>query len=468
MYPSKIAIFPEGYAGDSSILAPGEVLGGGIWPGCFALWMAAFYLALFIIRPWELLFPSLAVIHFERLYAIAMILVVATTCGFRLCWSSQTAAVYSFFTAICISAFCAWKPELADDGVYTYLTLVIFYAVLLSVVRTPYELAFIVTCYVVTMAVYLAKAQWEYHFNLGFAAHDNGNMNRMLGIENTFGSPNYLAESIVVSLPMLLFLFRVRRLITATWSSGWQLWFGWGLGSYLLLALTSLVCTNSRSGVASLVVFVGLVSIRGGGLGRKMLYLCTFSLLLICGWFILPTEHQNRIRSLWDPEGGPEYARRSGEGRLEGFRAGIEIWRRFPATGVGVGNLIPYRIECVDGVPLAAHSLPGQLLGETGLLGGVCFVLLIGVTMANCRRVRLIARVTPCPTLNVLAELSFAIRTSLLLLLFEGLALHNVYRFNYLWLAAFSLLAAQFAARCASEETVIDEKSASDVFFAHK
>ncbi|MGA2062774.1 MAG: O-antigen ligase family protein [Thermoguttaceae bacterium] len=464
MYHSEIAIFPEGYSGDSSILESREVLAGGIWPRRFELWMAAFYLALFIIRPWELLLPWLAVIHFERLYAITMILVVAGTCGIRLRWSSQTAAVFSFFAAIGISAVCAWKPELAGDGVYAYLTLVVFYVALVSVVRTPYELSFIVVCYVVTMAVYLAKAEWDFFVNSAVWSYDSGRMTRMFGIEDTFGHPNYLAESIVVSLPMLLFLFRVRHQFTATWPRIWRLWFGWGLGGYLLLALTSLVFTNSRAGVATLVVFLVLVSLRGGGLGRKALYLCMGSLLMIGGWFVLPAEHQNRFRTLWDPEGGPEYARRSGEGRLAGFRAGIEMCRRFPATGVGVGNFRPYRKECVDGIDLDAHSLPGQLLGETGLLGGACFLLMIGATLLNCRQVRLFTRGKACPTLDILAELSFAVRTSLMLLLFEGLAIHNVYRFNYLWLAAFSLLSAQFASRiCGAEETVIGEQLAGDL-----
>ena len=196
----------------------------------------------------------------------------------------------------------------------------VFYVAILSVVRTPYELLFIVACYVVTMAVYLAKAEWEYHFNpLAVWSFDAGRMTRMIGIERTFGDPNYLAESIVVSLPMLLFLFRVRRQFTATWPGPWRSLFSWGLGAYLLLALTSLVFTNSRAGIASLVVFIVLVSLRGGGLGRKVLYICTFGLLLLGAWFVLPAEHQNRFRTLWDPQAGPEYARLSGEGRLVGF-----------------------------------------------------------------------------------------------------------------------------------------------------
>ncbi len=461
MYPSETTILVESYAGDSSLLEPAEILGGGIWPRRFALWMTAFYLALFIIRPWEILLPSLGDIHFERMYAIAMIVVVAGTCGIRLRWSGQTAAVFSFFAAICLAAVCAWKPELAGDGVYLYLTLVVFYVVLVSVVRTPYELVFMVTCYVVTMAVYLAKAQWEFFFNSSVWSYDHGRMTRMIGIEKTFGDPNYLAEAIVVSLPMLLFLFRVRRQFTATWSKGWRLCFVCGLAGYLFLALTSLVYTNSRAGIATLVVFVVLVALRGGGWARKASYLCAMALLLLCAWFVLPAEHKDRFRTLWNPEAGPEYARRSTEGRVQGFLAGIEMFRRFPVTGVGTGNFIPYRMKCVDGGDHAAHSLPGQLLGETGLLGGVCFMFLIGATFLNCGRVKQMTRGAALPALNVLDELCFAIRTSLLLLMVEGLALHNVYRFNYLWLAAFSLLAWRFAAGiCASEYVESDSLSA--------
>ena len=151
------------------------------------------------------------------------------------------------------------------------------------------------------------------------------------------------------------------------------------------------------------------------------------------------------------------------EGRLRGFLAGIEICRRFPLTGVGIGNFIPYRAEFVDGYAKAAHSLPGQLLGDTGLLGGLCFLLILGVTVADCRRVRLIASERAGPALSVLGELCLAIRMSLLLLLFFGLSLHNVYRFNYLWLAAFAFLARLFArAICEFEDSTTTEPGFHD------
>ena len=50
-------------------------LHGGIWPRGIDLWMAAIWIGLFIIRPWEMLWPGLADWHIARLYAIVMIVV---------------------------------------------------------------------------------------------------------------------------------------------------------------------------------------------------------------------------------------------------------------------------------------------------------------------------------------------------------------------------------------------------------
>src|SRR5207237_4577108 len=47
----------------SGILAPEDRVSNGIWPRRFAVWMAAFYVALFIIRPWEEMLPLLGDLH---------------------------------------------------------------------------------------------------------------------------------------------------------------------------------------------------------------------------------------------------------------------------------------------------------------------------------------------------------------------------------------------------------------------
>src|SRR5437879_10787976 len=100
----------------SGILLPDDRVSKGIWPRRIAIWMAAFYVALFIIRPWEEMLPFLADIHFERFYALAMVAVVLLTSKFRGVFTLQTASVLFFLFALSLSAVLAvdstvaWEP----------------------------------------------------------------------------------------------------------------------------------------------------------------------------------------------------------------------------------------------------------------------------------------------------------------------------------------------------------------------
>jgi len=168
----------------------------------------------------------------------------------------QTLAIILFLFAISFSMVFAWNPSLSWEPFYEYLTLIIFYFILIMVIRTPYDLVFMVTCYIVTTAVYLAKSQMEFFF-FGQHRYDPGaGIVRMCGIESTFGGPNSLAMSIVVSLPMLLFLWSIRKELSDTWPASWRRWFPRFLVFYFLLAASSIILTNSRSGMVSFILFI--------------------------------------------------------------------------------------------------------------------------------------------------------------------------------------------------------------------
>jgi O-antigen ligase len=123
--------------------------------------------------------------------------------------------------------------------------------------------------------------------------------------------------------------------------------------------------------------------------------------------------------------------------------------QKYPLTGVGMGNFIPYRVAQLDGIGLLAHNLPGQVLGEAGLVGFGAFFLMVGVMCWNCRKIRRLCKGSAEPLPVVLSGFAVACENSILLLLFEGLSLHNMNRFNWLWLAAFSSQALLFAAALA-------------------
>jgi O-antigen ligase len=426
---------------------------GGIWPRSLALWMAAFYIALYILRPWEMSFDWMNDFHFERVYAICMILAVLFSLPARVLAGRpykpqrpltdlQTAAVLIFVAAMSLSTLFAYNFDAAWSKFYVAITVVAFFFVLRLVVRTPYELVFLATCYIVAMTIYLLKAQWEY-FRYGRHDYTMG-VTRLIGIEASQGGPNALAISVVISLPIWLFLVTSRREFTATWPAFWRKLFTPSLAAYLALAISSMILTRSRTGFVTFVVFLGLVALRMPGFERKILAGLAGLIVLSGLWFVVSEEARNRIRTIWDPEAGPANAYASAMGRVEGFRAGIEMFNRNPFTGVGPGNFIPYRVANVDGVPLEAHNLIGQVLGETGICGAMAFVFLVCVTLNNCRRTLKLTG-ADLPSRGLAKRFAVACRDTILLLLFEGLFDHNMTRFNWLWVAAFVSVALRFA-----------------------
>jgi hypothetical protein len=419
-----------------SILGPEDRVSRGIWPRRIAVWLAALYVALFILRPWEEMLPWLGVIHFERFYALGMIAVVMLTSKFRNVLNLQTISVLLFLGALTLSAALALDSTLAWDPWYVYVTLVAFYFVLVLVIRTPYELLFMIVCYLVSMGVYLAKCEWEFFIH---DRHDfKMSVRRLIGIEETFGDPNALALSIAVSLPILWYLFSIRSTLTGNWPARWRKLFPIGLGLYLLLATSAMVLTRSRAGMLTGVVFIGIMALRGKGWGKKLLVSAGGVVFLAAVWLTMSDEAKNRLRTVWDPAAGPANATASAYGRVEGIRAGLTMMQRYPMTGVGMGNFIPYRVAHLDGISLLAHNLAGQVLGETGLVGCGAFIFMVSVTCWNCRRISKRTRGEAAPVPQVLSGFAFTCENVILLLLFEGLFLHNMTRFNWLWLAAFS------------------------------
>lgn len=417
----------------------------GILRQSFPVLVAAFYLTLSIIRPWEQLFPAMMIIPFERCYVLFMISVtIATRSKNSLPTSWQTVTVVFFLVSLLVCGLLAQKPDLAWDEIYTFFPAIIFYFVLLSVVRNPQHLMIVIIVYVATMTIYLWKAEWEF-FVYGQHRYDMGVI-RMVGIEYTYGGPNDLGMSVNASLPFGLLLWKQKEAISASWRKVWQKRFRYGLLLYGLLAVSSIVLTNSRSSMLGLIVFVLLGILGGKGFGRKVGYLAGGICILALIWTLMPVENQGRLRTVWAPEEGPSNAQASADGRVEGFKAGMEMYRRFPFAGVGPGNFGDYRAPNIDGLSMQAHNLVGQLLGELGTVGGAAFLLLITATLGNCRAIKRSAIGAQQGPLPVLSEVAVACRNSLLLLLFLGTFGHNLYRYNWLWLAAFSVLARHFAA----------------------
>ena len=403
----------------------------GFIPKSYSLVIAAFYMALFIIRPWDILFPWLGEIHFERSYLIFMLVVVFLGGSKSIKLDSITMAVFFFLCALLISTVFSQNPLRSWEEVYPFISIILFYFILLKVVKTPYDLMFLFIIYIVTMMLYLMKSQWEFFIH-GAHVYRQG-VARMRGIESAFGGPNWLAGSIALSLPVLQLLWSVRKELTANWSSFLKRWFPRILIIYSYLSVSSILLTNSRSGMIIFLVFILLISLRGKGLSKKMLYLFLSLFFLIILWNLAPGASKGRFMTMIDQKDAPKGAFDSALGRVAGFNAGIHAFNEYTSTGIGVGNLKEYRVKFVDGIPEEAHNLAGQLLGEVGVVGLIAFFLF---TISIFRTVKRIRLVDGKRDINYRIALTYS--NVLILLFLEGIFNHNLLRYNWIWIAAFS------------------------------
>lgn len=385
--------------------------------------MVCIYVFLVIERPWESI-QHLQNIPIERTFAIALILVAFLHNKFKIVSSPTNKWVYSLLALHFILAPFAFNAGYSINQGIEYSKMVVLYLLMLSMAEDEDSLRVLVKAYIFSMMFYVLHSLWEYHngrveWRMGIS--------RMVGVDATFSDPNAFSASIVLSIPFVYALLKteaIRHLRKFYYV-------------YFVVAIICIILTGSRTSFVTLFVLMLVWALIQQG-KRKVLILSAVSVALIIIWTAMPDEKQNRIRTLWNPEAGPENAQASAKGRMQGWEASWEMFKRNPLVGVGAGgqNYIGYRVaNHIDGEranPFQAHVLYGEVLAEFGLPGAFLFLGLIISTLKYAWRT------WKSPLNGFTRHLSPAIIMAIILLLVLGLGGHNFYRPLWLWLAAWA------------------------------
>jgi hypothetical protein len=377
------------------------------------------YVYLCIHRPFEI-WPALGDLRIELIYFTAMTLTWFIVGKQFRSWT-LLAGIGAMGLAFYFSWLCSPWADKAEEIIKNY-TLVLFFGLMIATcVRDEQSLYKLVTAFLVVLAIYMLHSVWEYlngrhTFRMGIA--------RMVGVDKSLGDPNSYGASIVYSLPFLTFFWhywgtRSKRLL---------------IGCYLLLSVGCILLTGSRSSLLGVGVW-GLLLVMQTR--HKIIILAGLSVLAVCSWFVLPESLQLRFETIIDPSVGPANAQESGQGRIEGFFTGLDLWAQYPLTGCGPAAWRP-----ASGSKIESHNLYGQLVGELGTIGLFAFSFLAGALLWNLRKLRLMTHPERGEVPNVnLYHLTRAIAASTLLLFCMGLFGHNLLRYNWAWYCAFAAVA---------------------------
>ncbi|QJW93473.1 O-antigen ligase family protein [Frigoriglobus tundricola] len=383
-------------------------------------WLLIGYMFLFIDRPFEV-WTWLGDLHIERVYMLFTLAVWTVYPHKRFIPNAQHAAYFAFGTAVLFAwAMSPWAAH-GQPIVEDWLKIVVFYVLLVTCIHDEEELKYVATGFLVVMGLYLLHSFREYiggrhTFRMGIA--------RMIGVDSTLGDPNSFGASIIFALPI----------VVALWKAG----IGGKRGRVLLLgyvALSSLciLLTGSRGSLIGLVLWYAIVI---WGTRYRFAMFAAFVVAAPLAFVALPESLQTRFETIVNSDVGPANAKESGEGRIQGLVLGLEQWGNNPLTGIGPGAWRP-----ANRVQIESHNLYGQIVGETGTLGLMAFLALLGCFGANLLTIRRIRRAVPAWENDLVFTLPSAIGVAVFLLLFMGNFGHNLFRFTWLWYGGFLIIA---------------------------
>jgi O-antigen ligase len=159
----------------------------------------------------------------------------------------------------------------------------------------------------------------------------------------------------------------------------------------------------------------------------------------------MPDQYKERFLSITDVS-SETGAAESARGRLDGFINGLKMFTDRPLLGYGLGNFGVATGMVYRSGWLQAHSLPGQMLGEIGLLGSIAFIVWLYNVFRTLSQV--LRRAGPkSKEGRFMISLATSLKVQLFCLLFMGLGGHNLYRYNWFIISAVAVIMLRYIDR---------------------
>lgn len=331
------------------------------------LLLLAFLFLLYANTPF--LLPAAEVLRPAKVVAgLALVaLIVETMLGkreLRFAWP-EGGLLIAFLAAAALSCLTALWPGYATQNVGDLAKMILTFFFLLNCANSERRLRGVMWIMVIgglfpalgTLKNYLTGNMYE-----GRAA--------WIGI---FANPNEVAYALVILVPLAVYLATPRR---------W--WVRLAMSAILVLFAAAVYVTFSRGGLIALGAVIALIGWR-----KKNKWMLGLTVILLAAGALFASRYWSR---------GEDFSQLNGDvtvnQRLATTQAGFEMFLDHPLLGVGFGcSVVAWPLYAPEGVysrgALVTQNTFIQALSETGLLGFVPFVSLLGVSLYQMRKLAL-------------------------------------------------------------------------------
>jgi O-antigen ligase len=335
--------------------------------------LLAFLLLVYANTPF--IFPAAEVIRPAKLVAALVVvsLIGETVFGgskLQFAWP-EGGLLMAFLAAAGLSCVTALWPGYAAEGVADLAKMALTYFFLVNCVRSERALRGVM--WIMVIGGLFPAAGTLKNYLQGNLYEDRASW---VGI---FANPNEVAYSLVILVPFVVYLGTPR---------------GWGIRLMLLavslLYVAAIYVTFSRGGLVGLGAVVALCAWR-----KRNLWFQGLALLLLVGGLAVVSRYWSRGEDFSQLNSDVSFQQ-----RVATSQAGFNMFLDHPLLGVGFGcSVIAWPLYAPQGLytrgALVTHNTFVQVLSETGVLGFLPFVLLIGFSLYHSRKLALTPGTAP-------------------------------------------------------------------------
>ena len=248
----------------------------------------------------------------------------------------------------------------------------------------------------------------------------------LAGAEGAYSDPNSVANSLVLGIPFFFFLIKYYKSTLVKIL----------LVSSLGITFWTIIITGSRGGMVGVILVAMLLAYTTKY--RTISIVGAFAMLAIFIAF-MPSQDRERFATIFkiyekDNTGAAE----SAQGRIDGLVKGFVFMTQKPIFGCGIGSF-KWENRHQYGIWLDAHNLLGKLMGELGIMGLLTFGFFLYVLFKTIQMLKYLYHKYKWEY-NFERALIDAVLYSLIMLLFQGLIGHNLFRFNWYINACFVVI----------------------------
>jgi putative inorganic carbon (HCO3(-)) transporter len=372
-----------------------------------------------VLRPGEL-YEQIAFLHIERTLAIIVLISFIVKVK-KIEWPTITKTLFFFWFTMFLSVPLSIWPSDSLSNVIAFGRLMIYHILIVNLVRTEQRFKGFLLVY--TLLIGWVAASSLIAFSQGIIYHGTEAVERVEATNSFGGNPNSLGTTMVVSMPLVMLLLTkksgIGRLISLV---------------VIVLSVATIIFTGSRTAFVALIFLIMVAPL----LRKKgLLYVPVAVLLVAMVWVATPQAYKERYLSVEERNKDVSY-----ELRLTTWSAGWRMFKDRPITGIGMGefgiaNGTKYWPDRAHPRWYNAHSLYLQTISELGIIGAIGFLaFLIQFFKLNGRQQR---RLEPHKDFPAYIRLfPYACNITLIGLLFEGYAGHDLYRSTWYMMAALS------------------------------